>query len=109
MVLDALILSLPTRNSTARMRVWRALKDLGCGVLRDGVYVLPASTAASAALGAVESEIRSSNGVAMTVELHLKTDDQRARLPALFDRGAEYAELLDQIRDARANLRRLGP
>jgi len=109
MVLDALILSLPTRNSTARMRIWRALKELGCGVLRDGVYVLPASTAASVALAAVESEIRSSDGVAMTVELHLKTDDQRARLPALFDRGAEYTALMDQIRVARANLRRLGP
>ena len=42
-ILDALILSLPTRNSTVRMRAWRALKDVGCGVLRDGVYVLPAS------------------------------------------------------------------
>ncbi|MGH8550151.1 MAG: chromate resistance protein ChrB domain-containing protein, partial [Methylococcales bacterium] len=36
-----LIVSLPTHNSAGRMRVWRALKALGCGVLRDGVYLLP--------------------------------------------------------------------
>ncbi|MDD5321273.1 MAG: chromate resistance protein, partial [Methylococcales bacterium] len=35
------IISLPTSNSSGRMRVWRALKALGCGVLRDGVYLLP--------------------------------------------------------------------
>ena len=40
---NALVLSLPTRNSTLRMRVWRGLKETGCGVLRDGVYLLPAS------------------------------------------------------------------
>jgi len=108
-ILDTLILSLPARNSTVRMRAWRALKDSGCGVLRDGVYVLPASATASAALGEVESEIRSSGGFAMRVELHLKTDEQRAHLRGLFDRGPDYAALLGQVKDARARLRRLGP
>jgi len=108
MILDALILSLPARDSTVRMRAWRALKDAGCGVLRDGVYVLPASETASAALGAVEAGIRSSGGFAMRVELHLKTDEQRAHLRNLFDRSREYAALLDQVKAARASLRRLG-
>ena len=48
--LQALVLSLPTRDSTLRMRVWRALKDAGCGGLRDGVYVLPAAPAGGAVL-----------------------------------------------------------
>jgi hypothetical protein len=107
-ILDALILSLPARNSTVRMRVWRSLKDSGCGVLRDGVYVLPASTAAHAALGAVAGEIQSHGGFAMTVELHLKTDQQRAHLRRLFDRSPEYSTLLEDIKGARASLRRLG-
>ena len=42
----ALLTSLPTGNSTMRMRVWRALKSTGCGVLRDGVYVLPGDASA---------------------------------------------------------------
>ena len=108
-ILDALILSLPTRNSTVRMRVWRALKDSGCGVLRDGVYVLPASETANAALGEMESQILAGGGSAMRVEIHLKTDAQQARLPVLFDRGRDYGELSDQIKRTRASLRRLGP
>ena len=53
----ALVLSLPTRNSTIRMRVWRALKETGCGVLRDGVYLLPADSAGSTVLAKLESDI----------------------------------------------------
>ena len=106
--LDALILSLPTRNSTTRMRVWRALKDAGCGVLRDGVYVLPESETARSALASVESDIRASGGFAMRVELHLKSDEQLAHLRGLFDRGTEYATLLEQVQSARTGLRRLG-
>jgi len=109
MILDTLILSLPARDSTVRMRAWRALKDAGCGVLRDGVYVLPASEAAGAALAQVESGIRASGGFAMRVELHLNTDEQIAHLRGLFDRSGEYSALLEQIKAARAGLRRLGP
>jgi hypothetical protein len=90
------------------MRAWRALKDSGCGVLRDGVYVLPASATASAALAEVEAGIRSSGGFAMRVELHLKTDEQQAHLRGLFDRSGDYAALTDQIQETRASLRRLG-
>lgn len=107
-ILDALILSLPARNSTVRMRVWRALKDSGCAVLRDGVYVLPAGTPASATLKEVASEIRSVGGSAMTVELRLTSEEQRTQLPGLFDRRSEYAELLELVKEARASLRRLG-
>ena len=45
-----LVMSLPTRHTTERMRVWRALKAIGCGVLRDGVYLLPAIEGAYAVL-----------------------------------------------------------
>jgi hypothetical protein len=108
-LLDALILSLPARNSTARMRVWRSLRDAGCGVLRDGVYVLPAGSGAAGRLAQIEKEIRDSGGTVMRVELRLKGEEQRSRLPALFDRGPEYAGLLEQIRTARGSFRRLGP
>jgi hypothetical protein len=102
--LDALILSLPTRNSTARMRIWRALKEAGAGVLRDGVYVLPAGT--GTAFGTIEKDIRASGGTAIRVELRLREDEG---LPALFDRSAEYARLLERIKGTRPQLRRLGP
>jgi len=38
-----LIVSLTTNGATARMRIWRSLKTMGCGALRDGAYLLPYS------------------------------------------------------------------
>jgi hypothetical protein len=107
--LDALILSLPTRNSTIRMRVWRALKETGCGALRDGVYVLPRNSAGSAVLAEIESQIRSAGGFAMTVELKLNTAGQFAQVRKLFDRGADYGALVQKIKAAKSSLPRLGP
>ena len=106
---QALVLSLPTRNSTTRMRVWRALKDAGCGVLRDGVYVLPAAAAGGAVLAAMESEVRSAGGFAMTLELRLKTAEQRAQVRKLFDRSADYGALVRDAGAAKAAVPRLGP
>lgn len=105
--LNALILSLPTRNSTLRMRVWRALKEAGCAVLRDGVYVLPSGSARVAVLARMESEVRSVGGFAMTVELRL-AKDRLAELRRLFDRSAEYGALVATIRKAQASLQRAG-
>jgi hypothetical protein len=107
--LNALVLSLPTRNSTVRMRVWRALKETGSAVLRDGVYVLPASSAGVAVLTGLESEIRSAGGFAMTVELKLKSAQQIAQVRKLFDRSADYGGLVQKVSVVRSALPRLGP
>jgi hypothetical protein len=105
----ALVLSLPTRNSTLRMRLWRALKQAGCGVLRDGVYLLPASPANHEALARLESEIRGAGGFAMTLELGARAAGQLAELRKLFDRAGDYGNLVGKIRVAKASLARLGP
>ena len=106
---EALILSLPTRNSTIRMRVWRALKESGCAVLRDGMYVLPAGSARVAVLTKMESEVKSAGGLAMTVELKLKTAAQLAQVRELFDRSADYGALVQKVSAAKTSLPRLGP
>ena len=108
MVFDALVLSLPARNSTVRMRVWRALKDSGCGVLRDGVYLLPAGAAGSAVLAETAAEIRSAGGFAMTAGLEPGSAGQAADVRKLFDRSADYGALVQKIGAARASLPRLG-
>jgi hypothetical protein len=107
LTLDALILSLPTRNSTMRMRVWRALKEGGCAVLRDGVYVLPAGSARTAVLAKMESEVKSVGGFAMAAELRLG-DDRRVQLRKLFDRSEQYGTLVVEIGKAKRSLQRLG-
>jgi hypothetical protein len=104
----ALVLSLPTRNSTLRMRLWRALKQTGCGVLRDGVYLLPSSPANDEALARLEADIRAAGGFAMTLSLTAKAGAQLTALRKLFDRVADYESLLHEIRTAKASLTRLG-
>ena len=105
MELAALVLSLPARDSTVRMRVWRALKESGSGVLRDGVYVLPKEQ--GGALAAVEAEIKAAGGFAMTMDVTLRSGDaDTAR--RLFDRSADYAALSGRIREARGALPGLG-
>ena len=103
---DALVLSLPARNSTLRMRAWRALKDAGCGVLRDGLYVLPAGSAADSALARIESEIRANGGFAMRLEVRPKAEAQFGELRALFAAGDTeglVAELAGHIMRLRAD------
>lgn len=104
----ALLTSLPSGNSTLRMRVWRALKDTGCAVLRDGVYVLPVDAPQAPALVEAESAVRTAGGFAMTVELNVKAAAQIEHVRRLFDRGKEYGALVERIGAAKVALRRLG-
>ena len=105
---DALILSLPARDSTVRMRVWRALKESGCAVLRDGVYVLPSGSTVAAVLPRMESAVKSAGGFAMTAKLRPAKDEYRAQLVGLFDRGEEYGALVAAVGEAQRSLQRLG-
>jgi hypothetical protein len=108
MPLSALILSLPTRNSTVRMRIWRALKEGGCAVLRDGVYVVPAGSASAAVLGQMESEVKAAGGFALTAELQLAQGEDITQVRRLFDRSEHYGALVEEIEDAQASLEGLG-
>ena len=51
-----LIITLPTQNATARMRIWRTLKASGAAVLRDGVYLLPAASKHTVLFNKIEQE-----------------------------------------------------
>jgi hypothetical protein len=104
----ALMTSLPTGNSTLRMRVWRALRSTGCGVLRDGVYLLPVEAPQAAALADAESEIKAAGGFAMTVELKLKNAAQLEHVRKLFDRSTEYGAIVERIAAAKSTLPKLG-
>lgn len=92
-----LVTSLPTRNSTARMRLWRTLKSLGCGVLRDGVYLLPESAEAGRVFHALEKDIADAGGTAQVLQVVSRNNGQHAYFSALFDRSSDYADLLGEI------------
>ena len=97
----ALISSLPTGNATARMRAWRALKASGAAALRDGVYLMPDRDDCRATLDAISSDIVGSGGSALHVGMQ---PPQGTDFEDLFDRSADYAALLADIRAARADL-----
>lgn len=105
---DTLVLSLPTRDSTLRMRVWRALKESGCAVLRDGVYLLPIDRG-DGALERLEKEIRTYGGFALRLQAVPKAPAEQPGLQALFDRTPQYASLIEEIAATKAALPRLGP
>jgi hypothetical protein len=96
----ALVLSLPTSNATARMRIWRALKALGCGALRDGVYLLPDGAASLQALAELARTAQQSGGGAQVLRVSSVDAQQDAALRALFERGEQYRELVAAAKTA---------
>ena len=84
-----LLITLPTRPNAVRLRLWRALKALGCAALRDSAYLLPAAQAA--ALDALADEARAHGGTAQVLAVTPRNDAQRDEILALFDRSAAYA------------------
>jgi hypothetical protein len=93
-----LVLSLPTDNTAARMRAWRALKSGGAVVLRDGVYVLPDGPAPREHLREVAADVRANGGSA-----RLMTGvDAEEPIEPLFDRSTEFAPLVEDAKAALA-------
>ncbi|MDD5579301.1 MAG: chromate resistance protein [Methylobacter sp.] len=92
-----LIVSLPTRNSAGRMRVWRALKALGCGVLRDGVYLLPYRNEFRQMLQVQAEDVIAGGGSAHVLALDSENQDQQQVFENLFDRSADYAKLVGDM------------
>jgi hypothetical protein len=92
-----LITNLPGHNPTLRMRLWRAIKAGGAGPLRDGVYLLPDSPGARTLFEEHAKDIREGGGVAYILPLETDSQDQTEAFRALFDRTADYAEVLVRL------------
>src|SRR3954465_12980561 len=76
-----------------RMRAWRALKESGCAVLRDGLYLLPSGADKAGVLKQLETEIRESGGFAMRGGLKTADAKTQGGLPPLFARSAASGKL----------------
>ncbi|MBN8441821.1 MAG: chromate resistance protein [Thauera sp.] len=99
-----LFVSLPTKASTGRMRVWRSVKALGCATLRDGVYLLPDSTDNAASLDEVATQAVEAGGCGEVYRLSGCDEAQEAAIRALFDRGEEYASVAEEIKALGRNM-----
>lgn len=99
-----LILTLPTENATARMRFWRALKAMGCAVLRDGVYLLPEGEGREEAFGELAEAIVAADGTATVIHTASRDRAQDELFRGLFDRSEHYSEFGQSLSTARKTL-----
>lgn len=101
---NLLVVSLPTSGATARMRLWRAIKALGCASLRDGAYLLPDVHNHAAALTELAAQTNAEGGQAWVVGVTARSEEDNAAFQALFSRAEEYASLAGALTKARKEL-----
>ncbi|UIF90223.1 chromate resistance protein ChrB domain-containing protein [Cupriavidus sp. UYPR2.512] len=99
-----LIVTLPTSGATARMRIWRAIKTIGCAALRDGAYLLPAGDEQIAQLRELADDARHEGGQAWLLSVRADNPGEETAFQALFDRSADYADLQTALSEARKSL-----
>jgi hypothetical protein len=99
-----LVVSLPTDGATARMRIWRALKALGCGALRDGAYLLPERGTLRQQLGALADDTSGAGGSAWLLTVQAGSERESASYRSLFERSDDYAGFGAALAAARQGL-----
>jgi hypothetical protein len=102
-----LITNLPGRNPTLRMRIWRALRGAGAGLLRDGAYLLPNGERSRQVLEEQGAEIKAAGGAVQVLSFDAESAEQHAELVALFDRTNEYAESIERLEALKSELVKL--
>ena len=98
------VLHLPSRESASRMRVWRGLRALGAGILRDGVYLVPDRPELASALEEHARTVRTAGGDAHVLRCEAgepaRDDDFRQR----FDRSGDHEAWEQEVAGLMARL-----
>jgi hypothetical protein len=89
------------------MRIWRALKAAGAGLLRDGAYALPNGEHSRQVLEEQGAEIKAAGGLVQVLSFDAESAEQNAELVALFDRTEEYAEAIQRVEALKEELAKL--
>lgn len=92
---STLFVTLPTQPKAIRLRVWRALKTMGCPSIRDGVYLLPESHAGL--FDPLIAEVRAHGGQALVLQMSTNDEAMRTEVLALFDRSKIYGEWHSEV------------
>ena len=99
-----LVASLPTSGATPRMRLWRAIKALGCVPLRDGAYLLPGADQHAMVLTDLAEQVNADGGHAWVVDVAPRSIEDDTTFQSLFDRADEYLELGVRVNHAKKHL-----
>lgn len=89
------------------MRLWRALKAGGAGPIRDGVYILPDSAAARDLFEEHAKVIKEGGGSAFILPMETSSQEYAETFRSLFDRTAEYAEIVSELNVFRREIPKL--
>jgi hypothetical protein len=95
-----LLLSLPPRPSSLRVRAWRRLKALGAVALKSGAYLLPFSPDRYEQFQWLAQEIQKDRGEAILLKVDRVENMKQPEVVRLFHeaRNADYASLTDRYR-----------
>jgi len=95
-----LLLSLPPRPSSLRVRTWRRLKALGAVALKSGAYLLPFSADRYEQFQWLAQEVQKGRGEATLLKLERVENVKQADVIRLFHeaRNADYQALTDRLR-----------
>jgi hypothetical protein len=95
-----LLLSLPPRPSSLRIRAWRRLKVLGAVALKSGAYLLPYSPDRYEQFQWLAQEVEKDRGEATLLKVDRVENMKQSEVVRLFHeaRNADYAALTDRYR-----------
>jgi len=95
-----LLLSLPPRPSSLRVRAWRRLKALGAVALKSGAYLLPYSSDRYEQFQWLAQEVEKDRGEATLLKVDRVENMKQPEVVRLFHeaRNADYAALTDRYR-----------
>jgi hypothetical protein len=95
-----LLLSLPPRPSSLRVRAWRRLKALGAVALKSGAYLLPFSPDRYEQFQWLAQEVQKDRGEATLLKVDRVENMKQPEVVRLFHeaRNADYAALTDRYR-----------
>jgi len=95
-----LLLSLPPRPSSLRVRAWRRLKALGAVALKSGAYLLPFSPDRYEQFQWLAQEVQKDRGEAILLKVDRVENMNEPEVVRLFDeaRNADYSSLTDRYR-----------
>ncbi len=87
-----LLLQLPTRPASARIKTWRRLQQLGSVAIKHSVYALPNTPQAREDFEWLKAEVRAAKGQASIVTADALTADEDEEIRAAFlrQRAQEY-------------------
>lgn len=86
------------------MRLWRAIKAMGCASLRDGAYLLPSINNHLTVLTDLASQTNAEGGQAWVVNVGARSTDDNLTFQALFSRVEQYGSLVEMLTKARKEL-----